>query len=130
MEGAEATCSREGPAVVEVCSHPRIAQEAAACCKDGVDLSSWMEPRLDEMRSHPRKDVGPNETGVSEQSYECCDVVQALVARGLSAVYTMFNVAELSRHKRDPDVCAVEQEAGRVHLRFCMKLCVMQVQAG
>ena len=40
IKGTEVTHNRDGPDVVELCSRLRIAQEAAAYCKDDIELSA------------------------------------------------------------------------------------------
>ena len=121
---------RAGADIAEVYSLPRICQAAAEYNKDGTKLQpGWS---LDLTRTDPA-------TG---QAWNLADAtVQSRVTKLIAETKPLFLIGSppctafsamqnISKAKRDQRIVAAELEAGRVHLRFCVKLYEMQMREG
>ena len=120
---------REGADVVEVFSQPRIAQEAGMRAYGGTKLvPGWS---LDLTRFDPKTGRPWDLADKKVQSRVIKMVMEGkpLFLIGSPPCTALSAIQNLNKGKRDPKVVQKEVQAAEEHMRFCVKLYLMQIRS-
>ena len=129
LKGAEKLFMRHGPDIVEVFSQPRVCQEmdkrlfGGQALKPGwsLDLTN-KDPATGRAWDLSRPEVQSRVRKLVRDTEPYCVI-------GSPPCTAFSPLQELGRAKRDKRVMARELEAGKKHVRFCLELYKMQLQA-